>query len=534
MKIKIKLVFFRTLLSQSAASLTMSRLAAVVRAAGLSADLCLMERDNLHSLDSVLDGLGDYNILVAKPNFKDFDRLLPLLAGLKKSGAFQRVYLCGPFAVLNAASLKRGNNWLDGIIDYPVEANLLRIIQLWRRSSGLKLRIESPLLQRAAAGQSVAFADLPRPARDIEAREGGRYANLEYSWGCDYRCSFCHWPLLKNKSGDFAGVRPTEAVVQEMIYLQRELGKSFFVFNDSCFWRSAADDRRIRSFCSLIRRRGVKAHLYIYLRCRPFIGEANIKRLAAAGLVRVFVGLESFAGNDQKIYNKIIKENNFDSLRRVLEKYGINIHIGFIVFSPYSGLKDVALNIKYLDTIGHLFRIGVILEPVRVIPGSALQQRLVADGLMADSLGYKDVTYGYRFKNRAAGECLKFIKATFAAEDLRALAYEFEYFCTTMGLIDSLLLRSGRQNLKLISADRQDFMAARRRGELALKKYLLYVIGRFERGAKVDPQRTEEFKRNFAAADLSLKIKYSLIKARISRSEARSLLAEVYSGAENL
>lgn len=535
MKMKIKLAFFRTLFSQSAASLTMSRLASVIRDdLGLEVDLCLLEKGDLHNLDTLVEKNKDYNILIAKPNFKDFQVMFNYLACLKKIKIFDKIFLCGPFASLNSKSLLRANCWLDGVIKYPIEVNALQIIYKLSRDRGFRLKGERRLLRRALAGQAISFADLPRPARDIEKKEWGSYANLEFSWGCDYHCSFCHLPLLKKEGGAFAASRTPQSVIEEVAFLQHGLNKNFFIFNDSCFWRSAYDNDRITEFCRKIKQKKLKVHFYIYLRCRPFIGEDNIKKLSAAGLVRVFVGLESFSGRDQEAYDKVIEENNFIRIKKILDKYKINVHIGFIVFSPYSTLRDVAKNIRYLDSIGHLFRIGVILEPVRLIPGSNLQKKLAADGLLSNKSDYKDVSYGYIFKNKSTGRCLEFLKSTFGAEDLKSVVYEFEYFCTTMGLIYSLLMKDGERHFDMIKSDYYDFYTLKKQGEKVLKKYLLYVVGRFGSGRSVEPSETEAFREAFIRSSLLLKIKYSLIKSIIARSKDRSILSEVYSGRENL
>src|SRR6185312_2965548 len=104
-QIRVKLVFSRTLFSQSAASVSMGSLAAFLRSSGFQADLCLLGDRTHWSTGMISDLHSEKSIIIAKPNFKDYDTMFRILEQDKATGTVSRIFFCGPFAKLNSASL---------------------------------------------------------------------------------------------------------------------------------------------------------------------------------------------------------------------------------------------------------------------------------------------------------------------------------------------------------------------------------------------------------------------------------------------
>ncbi len=135
---RVKLVFYRTLFSQSAGSLTMALIAAVLRQHKVPVDLCLLEQENRHSWTAVFRNDGSENLVViAKPNFKDYGYMFSMLRAMREAGLVSRVFLCGPYAALNAKRLVSENVWLDGAIIDQVEVISERLIDLLRHGESL-------------------------------------------------------------------------------------------------------------------------------------------------------------------------------------------------------------------------------------------------------------------------------------------------------------------------------------------------------------------------------------------------------------
>ncbi len=447
-RIGVKLVFYRTLLSQSAASLTMGSLSAYLRQSNIPVELCLLESDAPDNSWCIARNSEDHPLIIAKPNFKDFREMFPLLKSFKQINVQKKVYLCGPYASINARNIMENCPWLDGIIQGEAEETCLELILLHSGGGTVhqvpggvwRIPEEGTILQTEKRKVKLSLDALPFPARDIEQMEQGSYINIEAMRGCLYKCSFCHVPLAHEQSiSELIRTRDPKKVVDEIEHLNKTLGKSLFIFNDPIFWAGPQDDKRILEFCKEIKSKDLDIHYYAYLRCRPWPDETVLNAMTKAGLVRVFLGVENSSEQTLSVYNKHIKNKDFEIVKRSLDKRDVNIHIGYITFQPYSTLQEISGSINFLHSLNKLFRLGVILEPVRIIPGLALHRQLINSKLMKEGLNHDEVTYGYKYNHPEVGELHSYIKSTF--NDVGHQAYVFEYHATTGYLARTLAKR---------------------------------------------------------------------------------------------
>lgn len=543
---KIKLVFYRTLFSQSGASLTMGSIASLLRKNGYKVDLCFLEKRDLHATEKILKDRERYNIIIAKPNFKDYKELFNILAGLKKYKKINKIFICGPYASLNAEELIKDYVWIDGVITGAIEETSLALVNslnkdcsnfdtncprgIWRKPS--TNQISSNKIRNA----TISLNKLPFPARDIEAQENVKYINIEASRGCAFGCSFCHNPIMakfNNKKG-VVDMKNPKLVVDEMEYLHKKLNKTLFIFNDDCFWRGPMDNDRIEKFCSEIKKRKLNIKFYIYLRCKPFISEKLLKKLSSVGLARVFLGLENASKRSQAVFNKTIEKNIYSQIKKRLEARHINIHIGYIVFEPYSTIDDIILNFDYLLKIRKLFRLGVILEPMRVIPSSKLHIKLQSDNLISKNTKCDKITYGYNFLNTDVGKLLKKLKKIFS-ETLNPEAYEYEYYCTTCKLLETLLKKEKNKYKKIIRDDFKEFNQMRDISMNLLSEYLKNTARLTARGDLRElNQEDKSFIDKFRTISQSIKIKHADIITKTIEGGGRDIVKEIYIGIDRI
>jgi len=540
--IRIKLVYFRTLFSQSGASLTMGSLAAYLRNKGFIVDICLLEKENFHSLGGILDGNSNERLIViAKPNFKDFATIFPLFRIMKDGGEVFKVFFCGPFASLNADPMFKNNTWLDGIIIDQVESvagellDAIRQNRSIRKCKGGVWREDGTIAKYMPTDTYIPLNQLPLPARDVEENELGSYINIEASRGCIYNCSFCHIPLVshKEKVSTTLDFRDPIKVVDEMEFLNKNLGKKLFIFNDSVFWASERDNERILKFCAEIKKRDLDIRMYIYLRCNPFIHDEVLNALADAGLVRVFLGVENASEKSQIIFRKPIRKDSFIEIREKLNRLNVNIHIGYITFEPFSTIDDIQMNIEYLYKMGKLFRLGVILEPVRVIPGSFMHKKILESGLMGADVHYQDITYGYKFLNGDVERLFKKIKSVFSGNFGR-IAYEFEYYCTTMSIFRVLIQKEDINLSKTVTLEYEKFCGTQKELVDSIYALLSSLIVGVKQGNLVDNDTEKNFTEEFIEKFLKLKIEYFNFMNRISRLGRNDILSQIYSGLERI
>jgi len=542
-RLRVKVVYFRTLFSQSGASLSMGSLAAFLRNKGFSVDICFLEKGNFHSFEKMLEKFSEEKIIViAKPNFKDCQLLSSLLKTAKNSGKIEKVFFCGPFAALNGMSIVEINTWLDGVIIDQIECVAWLLLITLNEAKPIKecrggiWREGNIISEYKQCDSYITLDELPFPARDIEALERGSFINIEASRGCIYNCSFCHVPLMgPQKEGmTTLDVRDPIKVVDEIEFLNKNLGKKLFIFNDSVFWAHAKDDERILKFCLEIKKRNLDIHMYVYLRCNPFINDKVLHALADAGLVRVFLGVENASASSQMIFRKPIRNDAFVIIKEKLDKLNINIHIGYIVFEPFSTLNDIQINIDYLYQIGKLFRLGTILEPVRVVPKSYIHKQLIDRGLLDKNIDYRELTYGYRFLYPEVEKLLNDIKNIFSG-DFGSIAYEFEYYCTTMSVLDCLIRRTCTAfPTRNISSAHKCFDDIR--DEMLEDAYRYFSDLLFKTKNKMSQDETikKEFVKSFSEKFFKLKIEYFDFRNKLAQSGRGNVLLEVYLGLERI
>lgn len=540
--IEVKLVFYRTLFSQSAASITMGSLSAFLSKNKINNNLVLLEKNNFHSVENILENINQNGVIIAKPNFKDYCQMFHLLSEIRKQDLVINIFLCGPYASLNYQSLMKELKWLDGIIVGNSEETVLELLKSFKEKSfnhncpgGIWRNCKSGIISNYyPRNYKLKLNDLPFPSRTVEMNESGLYINIEASRGCPGRCSFCHIPLLSALNGlNEVDYRDSVLVVDEIEYLYKKLGKRLFIFNDSCFWRDHNDDARILKICSEIKKRKLFIKFYVYLKCNPFPSDDILKRMVSAGLVRVFLGVENYSKASKIIFNKEIKAGSYELIKKRLTRYHINVHIGYIVFEPYSSIDEVKKNIKYIKKIGKLFRIGIFLEKVRIIPNSNLHKKLIQDGLIDDKLSYKNITYGYKFRDIKTEEYYQLIKRIFS-EILKDQAYEFEYYCTTMGLLNDLLYRFDNRNLKKLNKDFLEFKSYQNMMENLVYIFLIKLIKIIIADKKITEKVLSIFVHDFDELYYSIKIKYANIISKIKKINNGEYTKLIYSGYEQI
>lgn len=537
----VTLVFYRTLYSQSAASLTMGTIAATLRAQGITTHLCLLRHgdpDNERTIAAT-----DPDIIIAKPNFKDIHEMLPIIRSWKSTRDGRRVYLCGPLAALQPLALMETHKWIDGIFLDGNEEAALAAVQAWNGTYDTQL---PNTMQRNNDGYihaptrtppALQFHDLPAPVRDIEAKERGNLINIEMTRGCPFRCAFCHIPKYQPRNAkEQAYIREPKDVVDEMEKLKELHGKTLFVFNDPMFWAGPQDDERIATFCRALREREMDVHWYIYLRCNPFPSEQLLREMSNAGLVRVFLGVES-ADNDSLIrLNKMITKQIADRALEICRRHHINVHIGFMVFDPLSTIASVRENIRYLHTIHKLFRVGVIIERSRLIPGTSLHEQAKAAGC-AMTTDNETTLVEYQFRDRKVHELFFALRAVLA-EELERPAYNLEYHCVAGELLRCIASHAKPGIASDIEAMFTPMQALRIRANDRIKDYADSMILMTEQGATATEMRrceeTARFKEDIVDIGAALKTTFDAFVENVKAVCGEGIVEELYRGEEGI
>lgn len=453
----IKLVFARTLMSQSAASLTMQSVGGVLRAHGIEVKECLLRRGNHLNGLLLCEDIDNFPIIYGKVNFQDYKETLSLFVELKRQNLVKRIFLFGPFCQLNSMKIMNAYKEIDGIIYNDPEKTALELAKsLMKDMVGYTWNTEikgalwrnwktNKIIDTYVRKDGFELNELPLPIRDIEEKEFLNIANIEFSRGCIFNCAYCHMAALKKDSYIKIQEKSAEKMVNEIKDLYTTLGKRFFIFNDSLFWKNEKDRKRISQFIDLLKLEKLDVNFMIYLSLQNFPPNDIIKSLSDVGLMRVFVGVENSNANTMKKFNKGETIKKFEDVLPILNLYNISYHIGFVIFHPTATLEEVEENIRYLKSIDKLFRVGIVVEKVRLVPGTHLYEntnKLIDDQEI-------DTAYSYIISDSRTEELFQGLYEMFT-NTLRNSFREMESFFTSSNMI---FVYARRSHIKLSTLD---------------------------------------------------------------------------------
>ena len=190
---------------------------------------------------------------------------------------------------------------------------------------------------------------LPSPYRNDFAlkKKKGISTYILASRGCYGKCTFCY---LDNFYGDesYWRGRSPENVLNEISDIYENHGERYFYFADANFFGPGRKGKeRACELSDLIVDNGIKIKFGIECRAND-VEEKTIDALVKAGLVDVFLGVESGSQRSLTKFRKYTTVEDNKSAITILRKYGIEPNYGFIMFEPDSTLSDIRENFEFL------------------------------------------------------------------------------------------------------------------------------------------------------------------------------------------
>jgi hypothetical protein len=450
MPARATVAYYRTLASQSSASLTSGYLTSFLRAARHPTRLVQLEAGaGEHDMGAIIESRPD--VIFYKMNFKDLARFGPNSAALLEHSPGTTICLFGPYAALNASALldsypsvaavlvpnhepvaADGIGWLLGESIHPPRSGFIH-----RGPDALVV----PPPDAATIERALTNVD---PARDVEEHEPVRFVNMEATRGCLRGCTFCHVPAVTALGGARVIRRDPAAVLTEMHEL-RAAGKTYFIFNDSIFGGGTRGGVEwIRRFVGEMRASRLDVRFMTYFTLNYLQREPElIADLASVGMIRVFVGVESATDIGTRRFRKGIHASDYHAVKRRMLAAHVVPHMGFMLFGPFSTLAEIDAGIDFLRASDELHRFGVVSERTRLIPQTRLYEEVEAAGLVedadrADELGNCD----YRFSDDGTAAAYAELRRAIERID-EPLLDRIEHLFVTSIFIDNLVRRDG-------------------------------------------------------------------------------------------
>jgi radical SAM superfamily enzyme YgiQ (UPF0313 family) len=221
---------------------------------------------------------------------------------------------------------------------------------------------------------------------DRSIYEGKRYAPLElvqYGRGCRFACDFCS---IHSFYGTSLRARPLDGLLQEIGMLPA--GRLLFFIDDNLFGRKSELLALLDALTPLKRR------WFCQISIDVARDEALLDRVAAAGCAGVLIGFESLSPDSLAQMNKAWNSvsGSYARVVRALHQRGIAIYGTFVL--GYDA--DTAETIERTLDFALESRLEIAnFNPLTPMPGSALYDRLLAEGRLLSPRWWLDPSYRY-------------------------------------------------------------------------------------------------------------------------------------------
>jgi anaerobic magnesium-protoporphyrin IX monomethyl ester cyclase len=128
--------------------------------------------------------------------------------------------------------------------------------------------------------------------------------------------------------------------------------------------------------------------LTVYTRC-DFYEKSTpelMRLLKQAGLVRVFIGIESANREDLKLYGKSQNFYHSEKAIQFFREHEIDISIGFINFNPFSTMERLYENLDFLQRNKLLCNRFPMHSRLSIYKGTALYEQFMREGYLKGDL----------------------------------------------------------------------------------------------------------------------------------------------------
>lgn len=391
-------------------------LAAVLRNDGFEVDILdadLLKLDARGTVEMVRR--VDYDLIGFSVLEGTIESSVEILEGLRAEGVGAHVVWGGYFPTLLAEEILQRVPGADSVIMGEGEAALLDLARRldegkdWNLLDGLVAR-DGDSVRFNAPRKAPRLDDIPFPSRDLlpEVTRRGGVVGIVGSRGCFASCSFCCIDAFNEAAAlpKWRGRSP-ENIIREIQALREQWDVRLVSFYDSNFiGPGEAGKRRAYEIGERIKEEGGGVRFAVSTRPDQ-IDEELFRALKAAGLVEVFIGIESMSQKSLDLYRKRTTVQQNRNALEILEKLEIRYRPGFILYEPHLTLEQIRENIEYLHVLinsrfcekYHFFK-G--LRPYR---GSPMEKMLSEDGTLFRN-GWRN---GYRWRDPAVE---RFIRLT--------------------------------------------------------------------------------------------------------------------------
>lgn len=366
------------------------------------------------SLNQVFDAISETDILGLSVNFGTLDRLDKIISFVRTQASERK-----PLIVLG--NVVAAFNYRYLLEKYP-EALIVRgegevaFHQIVKMKKGIgdiaKISnlayIEQGKVRTTNQKQcDLAKIDLPNRELLPAIINNGGQVLLESSRGCDGFCSFC---ARRAFFGSKRRKRELKDVIHDMVHLAQNGAININIIDEDILGNNSEE---ILSFAnqiiSLKKKKVISSSMTFFGSIRadslysPRKTEQNIKikkavnRLKEAGLVFVFIGIESGSVSQLRRYAKPTTVEINTKALKILKELNIPSEAGFIMFDPLVTIDEILDNVNFLKTTGLLETLSYPFHQLRIQRETKIKTTLEERSLLDGDYNPDWLTYGYKY-----------------------------------------------------------------------------------------------------------------------------------------
>jgi radical SAM superfamily enzyme YgiQ (UPF0313 family) len=295
-----------------------------------------------------------------------FQRLLPFFAGLiedlRAGGVDSHFTIGGHFPTIEFKRILEIIVGLDSVVRHEGEETVLELYQKldqredWPSIQGIAFRKGDEIIVGPPRPLIDDLDSLPFVVRDGSTAEhrGLGICSIASSRGCYYDCTFCSiHEFYREPSGPKRRTRSPAHVAEEMERLYKERGIRIFIFQDDDIYMRGKHHRQwMEEFLLELEVRRLAGNILWRISCRVDDLEADmLQKMKAAGLVSVYLGIESGSDEGLKTFNKHYTVNEVYQAVKMLNAIGLPFEFGFMILEPESTMALVRQNVEFLKNI---------------------------------------------------------------------------------------------------------------------------------------------------------------------------------------
>lgn len=297
----------------------------------------------------------------------------------------------------------KNNSIFDSGICFEGELTFLELIQYIQGDrnideiKGLYYRINNEVKFNGYREPIVNLDQLPFMHRDIGTNEVGvKHITMLTSRGCMGKCLFCSSGYFSNRYHNSKKWRYRSAknIVQEIENFKEKFQDLAISFVDDNFLGGSQEGyERAKKYSEMLINR--KLNIKWSIECR--VDDVNMELfvlMQRAGLMNVFLGIESGNKQDLRLFNKNISLLQIDNAIKVLRKLGLTYDIGFIMFHPTSTVEQLITNATFLRKY-NCANSKSLLNELSLYHGSPLIKYYDLKGLIT----YREYSVLYSYEN---------------------------------------------------------------------------------------------------------------------------------------